>query len=94
MQAGLLEEVRALLDSGVSPDAQSMGPGLQGGHPLSGRAGHTEDTVELISRRTRNYAKRQLTWFNREQGLIWIDMDSQPQKEWAARIAARWHNEH
>ncbi|MGI6653027.1 MAG: tRNA (adenosine(37)-N6)-dimethylallyltransferase MiaA [Christensenellales bacterium] len=95
MQAGLVEEVRALLDSGVSPDAQSMqGLGYKEVIPYLAGQATREDTVELISRRTRNYAKRQLTWFNREPGLIWIDMKSQPQKEWAARIAARWHDEH
>ena len=30
-----------------------------------------EETVELIKKNTRNYAKRQLTWFRREPWVEW-----------------------
>ena len=32
------------------------------------------DAVELIKKRSRNYAKRQFTWFRKEEGISWIDM--------------------
>jgi tRNA dimethylallyltransferase len=32
------------------------------------------DAVELIKRRSRNYAKRQFTWFRKEEGIHWIDI--------------------
>jgi tRNA dimethylallyltransferase len=31
-----------------------------------------EETIELIKQHTRNYAKRQLTWFRKQEGTIWI----------------------
>lgn len=31
------------------------------------------EALELIKRNTRRYAKRQITWFNQEKGLIWVD---------------------
>ena len=31
-----------------------------------------EETVELIKRRTRNYAKRQLTWFRADARVHWL----------------------
>ena len=34
------------------------------------------DAVELIKRRSRRYAKRQLTWFRRDKRIAWIDMDA------------------
>ena len=34
--------------------------------------GTLEDTVELIKKETRHYAKRQITWFKRENEIIWI----------------------
>ncbi|MBR5361459.1 MAG: tRNA (adenosine(37)-N6)-dimethylallyltransferase MiaA, partial [Lachnospiraceae bacterium] len=32
-----------------------------------------DEAISLIKRDSRHYAKRQLTWFNREHNLIWID---------------------
>jgi len=32
------------------------------------------DAVELIKKRSRNYAKRQFTWFRKEEGITWIDI--------------------
>ncbi len=33
-----------------------------------------EEAIGLIKQRSRNYAKRQLTWFNKEEGIHWIDI--------------------
>ena len=32
-----------------------------------------EDTVALIKKSTRHFAKRQITWFKREKDVIWLD---------------------
>ncbi len=74
LDAGLVTEVRALLDSGLDPAAQSMQglgykelvPYLRGEMPLL-------DCAELLSRRTRNYAKRQLTWFRSDRRVRWLE---------------------
>ena len=34
-----------------------------------------EQAVEDLKRRTRNYAKRQLTWFGRREDMNWIFRD-------------------
>lgn len=33
-----------------------------------------EDTISLIKKRTKNYAKRQFTWFKKEEGIKWLDI--------------------
>jgi tRNA dimethylallyltransferase len=33
-----------------------------------------EDAVEAIKKNSRNYAKRQLTWFRREQNVEWVNI--------------------
>lgn len=73
MAAGLADEVKGLLDRGISPAAQSMqGLGYKELVPyLRGEAGY-EDSLAVIKRRTRNYAKRQMTWFKREPGIRWF----------------------
>ena len=32
-----------------------------------------DEAVELIKKNSRNYAKRQLTWFRREKDVTWLD---------------------
>lgn len=77
LDGGLLEEVRGLLDQGVSPDAQSMqGLGYKELIPyLEGRS-ERSTCEELLKRRTRNYAKRQLTWFRPDARIRWLDHHS------------------
>lgn len=70
---GLVEEVKKLLDSGISPSAQAMlGIGyketveyLQGGATL-------DETISKIAQATRNFAKRQLTWYRRMKYIHWL----------------------
>lgn len=74
MAQGLVEEVRALRESGCRKDMVSM-QGLGYKELLSYLEGETslEEAVYLIKRDTRHFAKRQLTWFRREKEVIWID---------------------
>ncbi len=71
---GLLAEVSSLLDSGYSRDLKplrSIGYKEAVAY-LAGETGLTEMT-ELIKRNTRHYAKRQLTWFNADPDIIWLE---------------------
>ncbi len=71
---GLEDEVRELLKLNIPSTATSMQSlgyreiigYLNGEYDL-------ERAVYLIKRNTRHFAKRQLTWFRREQDVIWID---------------------
>jgi tRNA dimethylallyltransferase len=72
--AGLLDEIRALLASGVPPDARPFG-GLvyrQAMEHLRGVRGEAE-TRALIAQENRKYARRQLIWFRKEPNLVWFD---------------------
>lgn len=74
MAAGLADEVKRLLDSGVPPTAQAMKglgykeliPYLAGEIPL-------EKAVYELKLGTRHYAKRQLTWMRHEEDVFWVD---------------------
>jgi len=74
MDEGLVEEVRRLKDRGLTEDFTSM-HGLGYREMLHYLDGETdlEETVRLIRRNTRHFAKRQLTWFRRERDVTWID---------------------
>ena len=74
MRVGLPEEVEALHRRGLPPQAQSM-QGLGYKELLSWVSGGLEygQAVDMIKRRTRNYAKRQLTWFKADPRVRWCD---------------------
>jgi tRNA dimethylallyltransferase len=36
----------------------------------------------MIKQNTRHYAKRQLTWFKKDEEMNWIEPDEQVVKEW------------
>lgn len=70
---GLLEETRALLDSGVpacSKPLQSLGY-RQAVQVLSGNY-TIEQAIEECQTKTRQYAKRQITWFRSEPDQHWL----------------------
>lgn len=79
--AGLEREVRALLDSGVSETATSMQAigykELLG--VLRGEAG-LDAAREEIKLRTRQYAKRQRTWFRRAADTLWLPAENSPEE--------------
>ena len=69
---GLLEETKRLLDSGALAGTAAQAIGykellgyLQGDALLA-------DCVALLKQRSRNYAKRQLTWLKRDDNIHWI----------------------
>lgn len=74
MENGLLEEVKALKDKGYSDDLVSMqGVGYKEIILYLNGAISLEESVELIKKNTRHFAKRQLTWFRKEDDVIWVD---------------------
>ena len=73
---GLLDEVRALLAAGHDPrraPLTSHGYG-EAARYLAGECS-LDEAVEVTARRTRQYAKRQGTWFRRDQRIAWLEAD-------------------
>ncbi len=72
IEAGLVDEVRRVYESGKTATAfnaigyKEMLPFLRGERSL-------EETIVIIKRETRHYAKRQLTWFRRDVRISWVD---------------------
>lgn len=74
LEAGLVEEVKALLAAGYGPELPSMqGIGYRHLAPVAGRGTGLAAAVAAMKRDTRRYARRQWTWFAREPGLYWTE---------------------
>ena len=72
LAAGLLDEVRGLLDAGVDLDASPLRT-IGYREPIAYLRGDIDWTemVRLVKRNSRRYAKRQLTWFRRYPHYLW-----------------------
>ncbi|MCB2205355.1 tRNA (adenosine(37)-N6)-dimethylallyltransferase MiaA [bacterium] len=88
MADGLLEELRTLLANGADPAWNALN--TVGYKELSAYLTSLlpyDTAVEQIKTNTRRFARRQLTWFRREPGLRWYDMEAETDaRECAERI--------
>ncbi len=76
---GLLDEVRALLSAGLPPDATALQAIGYKQFLAVDRGELTEaEAVEEVKLRSRQYAKRQLTWFRRIPAVHWIYWEKIP----------------
>jgi len=93
IDAGLIDEVRRLFESGV----------LLSGVPAADAVGYREildvlanggsdftEAIELIKRNTRRYSKRQMTWSSSIDGVDWLDMGEMGEEKAARLIVSRW----
>lgn len=76
LEQGLIDEVKKLKSMGYTADMQSM-KGIGYKEILYYLDGNIslDEAIYLIKKGSRNYAKRQLTWFRKDKRVIWIDKD-------------------
>lgn len=74
MKNGLYAEVEALLKSGIRKDSTAMQAiGYKELVPVATGDEDISRAVSLIKKQSRNYAKRQLTWFKRDESVLWFE---------------------
>ena len=75
-EQGLVDEVRGLMDQGLGDALTSM-QAIGYKEIIDAFNGVTsmDEARELIKMRSRRYAKRQLSWFKRDDRIAWFDMD-------------------
>ncbi|MFV0440053.1 MAG: tRNA (adenosine(37)-N6)-dimethylallyltransferase MiaA [Lachnospirales bacterium] len=78
MKDGLIQEVKSLVDKGYHKNLVSMqGIGYNEFFDYFEGKATLEETVDLIKKNSRNYAKRQLTWFRNKslESSVWLNND-------------------
>lgn len=79
LKEGLVEEVRRLADMGYTKALNSMKAiGYKELIDYFNGECTYEEAVELIKQSSRRYAKRQLTWFRRDERIHWLDAKDNP----------------
>ena len=77
IEAGLVEEVRGIIANGYSPSLNGLNTvGYKEIISFLYDEITLERAIALIQRNTRHYAKRQLTWFKKDQEIQWLPVSS------------------
>ena len=90
LEQGMIEEVDNLLQSGVS-ETFMIKLGLEYKfitQYLKGEYSSLEEMKELLATAIKQFAKRQMTWFRRDQSIHWLDMAGDPVREACEKIDA------
>ncbi|MEG0124890.1 MAG: tRNA (adenosine(37)-N6)-dimethylallyltransferase MiaA [Clostridia bacterium] len=90
LQAGMIDEVRGLLDAHVS-DVFLQKLGLEYRlitQYLLGEIESEEEMTQLLSNAIKQFAKRQMTWFRRDKAIQWLNMDGDAIAEACAAVDA------
>ena len=91
--AGLEQEVRSLLDKGITREMQAMqGIGYKETAAWLNGEMTREEAVELIQKSTRHFAKRQLTWYRKMPYIHWYMADEMTDDELLAGVTADIQN--
>ena len=91
VEQGLFREVEGLLAAGLSPESTAMQAigYKEAVRSLQGEL-RREEAVALIKQASRRYAKRQLTWFNRDKEALSILWADEPDFEQARRLSTEF----
>ena len=94
VENGVLDEARQVYDHRDAYRTAAQAIGYKEFFPyFEGTAGLTECT-ERLKQATRNYAKRQLTWFRRQNDAVWLYLDEEDVTEHACTLVRAFlHNE-
>lgn len=84
IEKGLIEEVKVVMELNLPADSTAMqGIGYKELIPYLRNEMSLDECIEILKRNTRRFAKRQLTWFRRDERIQWFEVD---QIEWTTII--------
>ena len=89
IDGGLLEETRALFECGYDRTTYALNTfGYREMAAVMEGDLSMEDALEALQQGSRQYAKRQMTWFRNRSGLNWIDPEREPCEEILRRLGS------
>lgn len=75
IEDGLIEEVKSLYEQNIRSKAIMTGIGYKELYEYFDSLISLDESIELIKKRSRKYAKRQYTWFNNQMNVKWFSVD-------------------
>lgn len=87
IEEGLVEETKKILELGYDKNLNSLNTvGYKEVMKLLNQELSLEKTIYLIKRNTRRFAKKQITWFNKDKRILWVDAEKKSAEELADLI--------
>ncbi len=82
LRQGMIDEVKGLMDAGVSTEFLTK-LGLEYRYITEYLLGKLtyDQMLDELARAIKRFAKRQMTWFRKEENLHWLDMSADPVKQ-------------
>ena len=77
LELGLLSEAKELYDNNIRTKAVMTPIGYKELFHMYDGIASLDEVVDMIKKNSRNYAKRQLTWFNNQMDVKWFDVNYQ-----------------
>lgn len=94
VEEGLLDEIKGLLAQGVTFDDHAMqGIGYREWRSYFDKTSTKDEVVEEIKKHSRQFAKRQYTWFNNQMPIHWVDMQEPDSIKQLKKMLAAWRSE-
>ncbi len=75
LKDGLMVEAKKVYNSKILTKAVTTPIGYKELFPYFDKSEELENCIKLIKKRSRNYAKRQYTWFNNQMEIKWFDVN-------------------
>lgn len=92
IKEGAEEEVRTLLDQGVSWDSQAMSAlGYRQWQPFFENKKSREEVINEWKTEEFQYAKRQLTWFKKNKRIVWCDVSRVECQDKVEKQVQKWY---
>ncbi|MBZ0265687.1 tRNA (adenosine(37)-N6)-dimethylallyltransferase MiaA [bacterium] len=89
LERGLLHEVQELIDRGYENTNAMKSVGYIEPLEYFRELLSLEEMIDRIQKNTRHYAKRQLTWFRRNNRIAWIDLETNSLEELVSLVLRR-----
>lgn len=93
VEDGLVEEINKLLEHGVTFEDHAMqGIGYREWKNYFDKTMSLEEVVEEIKKHSRQFAKRQYTWFNNQMPIHWVDMQEPDSIKQLTKMLLDWRD--
>ena len=86
VENGVLDEARQVYDHRDSYRTAAQAIGYKEFFPYFEGTASLDDCTERLKQATRNYAKRQLTWFRRQNDAVWLYLDEENVVDYACAL--------
>ncbi|MEY8599391.1 tRNA (adenosine(37)-N6)-dimethylallyltransferase MiaA [Staphylococcus shinii] len=75
LERGLVSEVQQLVDNGYETSQSMQAIGYKEIVPVIKQELSLDEATEKLKQHSRNYAKRQMTWFKNKLDVLWLDRE-------------------